>query len=401
MANTDAPPLQGPSELGLSVAVAANPDVLSFDGASQSQILIDARDANGQAAAGKTMRAEIVVNNTLVDFGSLSPRTFVTGSTGRATLTYTAPAPIAGATASSYVDIVVIPSGTDANAATGRSISIRLVPPGVITGGGPNPSFTYSPVLPSAFSDVRFDASATTAAIGAGIANYAWNFGDGSTGGGVTATHQFAAGSFTVTLTATDTYGFSASTSKTVAVGAGVAPIADFTYSPSNPGMNQDILFNASASRAGTGHRIVRYDWNFGSGSPQSGVTVSKAYDTAGTYNVILTVTDEVGQTHIATKTVTISNVGGLTPSFTMSPSNPTYGTLVSFNGTGSTAPTGATIVAYTWDFGDGSAPQSGAVVAYTYPLGPTTSRTYVVRLTITDSTGRTAFSTQNLTVTP
>ena len=103
MADTDAPPLQGPSELGLSVALAANPDVLSFDGASQSQIAIEARDANGQPVSGKALRAEIVVDGTLVDFGSLSARTLVTGSNGRATVTYTAPMPVAGAIATTQL----------------------------------------------------------------------------------------------------------------------------------------------------------------------------------------------------------------------------------------------------------------------------------------------------------
>ena len=45
-----APPLSGPSELALSLTVGASPDILAQDGASQSQVIVVARDAAGQAA---------------------------------------------------------------------------------------------------------------------------------------------------------------------------------------------------------------------------------------------------------------------------------------------------------------------------------------------------------------
>src|SRR5688572_5936866 len=48
--DASAPPLQGPSELGLSLSLSAIPDMLAHDGASQAQIIVQARDANGQPA---------------------------------------------------------------------------------------------------------------------------------------------------------------------------------------------------------------------------------------------------------------------------------------------------------------------------------------------------------------
>ena len=62
VSHTPAPPLQGPSELGLSLTITANPDVLSMDGASQSRITIEARDANGQLLPNKQLRVEISAN---------------------------------------------------------------------------------------------------------------------------------------------------------------------------------------------------------------------------------------------------------------------------------------------------------------------------------------------------
>ena len=53
-------------------------------------------------------------------------------------------------------------------------------------------------------SDLTFDGSASTD--DKGIASYSWNFGDGTTATGVSPTHKYAtAGTYTVTLTVTDT----------------------------------------------------------------------------------------------------------------------------------------------------------------------------------------------------
>lgn len=400
VSDTKAPPLQGPSEMALSLTMTANPDAISWDGASQTQIVIEARDANGQLRPNTAMRAQIVVSGQVVDYGFLSARTLVTASNGRATLMYTAPpAPVGSSNTPDLVTIQVIPSGTDASDAIGRSVVVRLVPTGVIIGGGPTPQFTFTPANPAAFTDVFFDASTSIPALGTSITSFAWTFGDGSTGSGITPIHRFAAGTWTVTLTVTDSNGLAASSSKAVTVAIGAVPTADFTFSPSTPDVNQEILFNGGLSRAGPGHTIVRYDWNFGSGAPRSGVTQSKSYDTADTYSVTLTVTDEVGQTAQSTKSVTVG--GGLIADFTMSPTNPTSGTQVNYNGSSSTAAAGTTIVLYSWDFGDGDTASGPSPTATnTYPVSAT-SVTYTVRLTVTDSTGRTATTTKTLTVAP
>jgi PKD repeat protein len=93
---------------------------------------------------------------------------------------------------------------------------------------------------------------------------------------------------------------------RTVTVEPGVGPTADFVFSPAEPGLNQPILFNGSLSTAGPGRTIVRYHWNFGSGAEQTGVTVTKSYDVAGNYTVVLTVTDDVGQASTVSKEVSV-----------------------------------------------------------------------------------------------
>ena len=73
-------------------------------------------------------------------------------------------------------------------------------------------------------------------------------------------------------------------------------PIARFTYSPTKPDIDEDALFNASASSDADGY-IVGYFWDFGD-EDTANETVSyvyHAYDEGGTYSVTLTVTDNTG----------------------------------------------------------------------------------------------------------
>lgn len=400
MKQTEAPPLQGPSELSLAFNLSAIPDVLSQDGASQSQIVVQARDANGQPARSVTFRADIVVGSTLTDFGALSARTLVTDSNGRATLTYTAPASTTGVDSGQQVAIRITPLGTDFANSLSRAVSIRLIPPGVLLPGGPTPSFTVSPAAPPAFTDVLFDASASVAAPSTLIVSYAWDFGDGSTGSGIQAFHRFAAGSYIVTLTLTDNNNVSASVRTSVAV-AQSNPTSSFVFAPDLPVINQSIFFDGSLSQATAGRTIVRYDWNFGSGTPQSGITVTKAYDQPGTYPVTLTVTDDVGQKGTSTQEVLVVNesAAGVTARFTMSPSPGGVGQTINFDATKSTTTFPGTIIRYEWNFGDGSPVISTSGTATHSYSTANTSPGYTVTLTVFDSLGRSAATSQILRV--
>ncbi len=299
MTDIDPPPLSGPSELSLSLAISANPDVLSLDGASQTLVSIEARDSNGQPASNVPLRVQILADGQAVDFGSISARTLVTGSNGRATFTYTAPPFISGGTIP-RLQLSVTPTGTDASAHVDRMVTVRLVQPGVI-GALPTANFTFVPTTPAAFTDVRFDASTSTAGLGAVITEYLWDFGDGTIVNSLTSiqTHQFdAVGNYLVRLTVKDNQGrTNQSAPQTVTVTAGTPPIAIFVFSPTEPIPSQPAFFNGTQSTPGVGHRIVSYRWSWGDGkAPSSGSSVSHIFNAAGTYVVVLTVTDEVGQ---------------------------------------------------------------------------------------------------------
>ena len=304
ISDTTPPPFAGPSEMSLSLAISANPDVLSQDGGSQSLITIDARDATGQPAANQLLHLEIEGG----DFGTLSSRSVVTNSQGRATFTYTAPA-ATGADATQNVAIRIRPSGTDNASEFSRVVNIRLNPSGTINTGAPNPVFTFVPEDPEAFVPVRFDGRASTASRGATITSYSWDFGDGTSGSGATTSHSYSApGAYGVRLTVTDSQGISAtSAAQVITVDGGSTPTATFVFSPTEPVSGNPVFFNGTLSRPGPGHSIVRYRWNWGDGTSNgSGSTTSHTFAATGSYIVVLTVTDEVGQTATASQTVDI-----------------------------------------------------------------------------------------------
>jgi PKD repeat protein len=304
-----APDLSGPSEFSTSVAISISPDVLPQDGASQSLITVTARDANGQPLRNVSLRAEIRVAGTPVDMGTLSARSVVTGADGRATFTYTAPnSPAVSVDPFTIVDIFVTPVGTDFNNSQARSASMRLVPTGVVAPpDGLQPAFTFTPSNPSDHQRVLFDASTSTSPANNPIVGYSWNFGDGGKGTGKTATHDYASpNTYIVTLTITDGFGRSASTSQSLTVGAGVEPTASFTFSPTDPVPGSTVNFNGSGSRAAPGRTIVSYAWDFGDGTSGSGVQASHRYPVLGSYTVTLVVTDDAGRTGVASQTVPI-----------------------------------------------------------------------------------------------
>ena len=193
----DTPSLTGPSELGKSIALTVDPDVLAQDGASQSLVSISARDANGQPLRSLSLRADVAVNGSVTTtLGSLSARSLVTDNGGNARVVYTAPTLPAGIPiAAGTIQILVTPAEGDFGNSTSRSVSIRLVvPPSVVVPPttGVVAKFTANPSAPTENQVVLFDGSTSTSDRSS-IVNYFWNFGDGGTGTGVTAQHSYNA----------------------------------------------------------------------------------------------------------------------------------------------------------------------------------------------------------------
>jgi PKD repeat protein len=260
---------------------------------------------------------------------------------------------------------------------------------------------TVSLVDPSgqAGSAIPFTASAANPNVGeaAGF-TYSWNFGDGKTDSGTSATdsHAYAAaGTYTATVTVTDSVGEQASASTTVVVAADLT--ATITGLPASGYVTFGTQLTLGSSVSG-GVGADAYSWTV----TQNGATVASGAGSSlaftpsatGTYQVALTATDAVKDTASASGSVVIdlpptvslggpySGQAGSAIAFTASASNPNVGEAAGFT--------------YSWNFGDGAtASGSTATVSHAYAA----AGSYTVTVTVTDSVGETASTTASVSV--
>ena len=266
----------------------------------------------------------------------------------------------------------------------------------------PTASFDWSPSSqskPDPDQDVTFDASGSSDPDGSIVA-YDWKI-ERSSGtdyfDGQTVTVAFdTGGDYDVTLTVTDNGEQSTTKTQTVTVQNG-APEANFEWSPDPPNPDEDVTFDASAAWDPDGE-VTEYDWEIerSSGTDYfNGETTTVAFDTGGSYDVSLTVTDNGEKSTTNTKTITVDNPAP-DPSFSWSPSAPNRGQDVTFDASGSSDQDGS-IVAYDWEIERSSGTD--------YLEGKTTTvafeevGTYDVSLTVTDNGETSTTTTEAVTV--
>lgn len=220
-------------------------------------------------------------------------------------------------------------------------------------GDRPVASFTFTKHI----LEVTVDASGSYDPDGA-IVSYDWYFGDGGTGSGMVATHKYPyVGQYAwcrIGLTVTDNDGQQGMSWQQVGV-CDFDPGASFTY------VTDGYTVAVNASGSWDDSAIVSYEWNWGYGILGMGITATHTYASAGIYGIILTVTDDVGQTVDTKRYVHVPPEP--VASFVYSVS----GSTVYVDAFGSSDYGG--IVSYTWDWGDGSSLE--------VMISPTASHTY------------------------
>ena len=276
-----------------------------------------------------------------------------------------------------------------ANASDGVNVTVTAPPD-----NPPAAVALVSPLTGFIGTQIAFDASGSTD--DHGILSYMWDFGDGGTDPSALATHAYAThGPFAVSLTVWDTGGQTGIDTVTVRI-ENQPPIASITANATATVVNASIAFNGSGSNDPDG-TIVNYAFDFGDGTPlvtELSPVRTHAFSAAGSYTISLVVTDSNGSAS-APATVQVFILAPNSPptaAIQITPTTGDLGTVFTFDGSASTDD--GTIVAYAWEFGDGTT-GTGVTVTHQFErTGP-----FAVALTVTDDGGLVGSGTESIAV--
>jgi len=203
-----------------------------------------------------------------------------------------------------------------------------------------------------------------------------WDFGDGGTSGLQNPDYTyFAAGTYTVILTATNSGGSDTETKTDYITVTQPPPLADFIGTPTSGDAPLSVSFTDQSSNDPTS-----WDWDFGDGGTSTEQNPNYTYNSAGVYTVTMTATNPSGSdTKIRTDYIS----AGVPPEppiaeFSGTPASGNAPLIVSFVDASS-----GSIDTWNWDFGDG-----GTSVLQNPDYTYTSPGTYTVSLTVTGPGG-------------
>ncbi|MEM0448326.1 MAG: PKD domain-containing protein [Methanomassiliicoccales archaeon] len=208
------------------------------------------------------------------------------------------------------------------------------------------------------------------------ISNWTWNFGDGTLGYGRTIQHIYQRnGTYSVGLTVRDGDGSIGFAVLFISV-TDTSPIPLFDWEPILPDEGIPVTFYCNSI---SWDPLVNWTWDINH-ETLFGKAITYIFPDSGTYTIRLTVRDYDGSIASLSKNIIISEAD-LDTDFTYFPDEIFEGTVVHFHDSSYTPVD--PIVAWHWDFGDGSYGY-GKEITHVF----TCSGEFIVSLTIMDSDG-------------
>ncbi|RLF52970.1 MAG: hypothetical protein DRN24_02365, partial [Thermoplasmata archaeon] len=255
------------------------------------------------------------------------------------------------------------------NAQVSKTGVIQITPAGLYPdAGGPYDGFEED--------EIQFDGSGSYYTNEYPIVSYEWDFGDGTTGTGVTPVHSYEQyGNYTVTLTVINSIGQKASDTSEAIVYEKYSGLVADAGKPYVGVVGQPVQFDGSNS-----NNALSYKWDFGDGTTGTGVKPKHVYNAPGEYTVTLTAK------RLLKKAVDITTVkvfpADETPSQEYAYGGCFYQGNVNETLTFNSYSRGD-FVEYIWDFGDGTT-ATGKTVTHSYDK----KGSYLVTLTAKDKKG-------------
>ncbi|MBC7261296.1 MAG: SBBP repeat-containing protein, partial [Chloroflexi bacterium] len=176
---------------------------------------------------------------------------------------------------------------------------------------GPTADFQASPQSCCAPLTVYF--TDTSSAGDSPISSWYWTFGDGNGSSLQNPNHMYnTPGTYTVTLTVTDTFGCSNSKMVPSYITAHAPPQASFNADPTSGDAPLTVFFTDTSS-AGS-NPITGWYWQFGDNQVSATQNPTHTYETEGVYTVTLTITDSHGCADDASAVITVNPAPTPTP---------------------------------------------------------------------------------------
>ena len=218
------------------------------------------------------------------------------------------------------------------------------------------------------------------------VTQWNWTFGDvtNNTSTLQNPTHVYPnSGTYTVTLSVTNSKGCTSTTTFTSSVVIAARPVADFTLPGNTCLPNATALFTNTSSISDGTIGTVSYTWDFGDNSgiiasPPNPVSPTHTYAATGSFTVTLKATSANGCIHSVSKSYNKIFAEPVAV-ITAPPGGVCLGNSAGFSSTSSTA-AGSTVTGWSWTFGDVSNNTSTLQnPSHTYPSGGSKSVTLVV----------------------